>query len=252
MRAPADASRSESGHRRSVFAEPRRGGARVSQVIRSSSSYVPWSNTPPAQSPPRPSHGGSRCCLRAKQNSRRRKRIDFEAEPHGPHVRVATLRRCRYRHRRKPRYWLGGLTLRQAGFAPARRLLKVSVGHRGPPSSLTHIAWSHYFVYRSQTFDRRPVSSTPMSMAPTRSKRAWHHPLRAPRCRSRVIQGLPILRATDSASSSQPAKSPNANKSYAESVVFAAAGRAHPASCEDGRPAVMSDENRRPTKRSMQ
>ena len=38
---------------------------------------------------------------------------------HGPLARVPTLRRIRYRLRRKARYRPGGLTLRRAGFAPA-------------------------------------------------------------------------------------------------------------------------------------
>ena len=52
-----------------------------------------------------------RSCLRALQRSRHPERIDFEAELHGPHARLAA--RCRCRHRRKPRDWRGGLTLRQ-------------------------------------------------------------------------------------------------------------------------------------------
>ena len=148
MPAPADASRSESGHRRSAPPDFVRGGVRVSQVTRSSPSYVPWSNTPPVRSPPRPSRGRGRCGLRALQRSRHRKLISFEAVHHGPHARVTTLRRCRYRHRRKPRYGLGALTLSQAGFAPARRRLRVSVQHRGFPSSLSRIACSHWSSHR--------------------------------------------------------------------------------------------------------
>lgn len=50
----------------------------------------------------------------------------FEAGVHGPHARVPTLRRCRYRHRRKAHYRLDGLTLGRTGFAPVRRLFEVS------------------------------------------------------------------------------------------------------------------------------
>ena len=51
---PAEAPRSESGHRCSAPPDSLRGGVRVSQVTRSSSSYVPWSYTPPCSKPTLP------------------------------------------------------------------------------------------------------------------------------------------------------------------------------------------------------
>jgi len=53
--ADADARTLELGNRRSVLAGFRhRGDGRISRVTGPSSSYAPWSNTPPNASPPRP------------------------------------------------------------------------------------------------------------------------------------------------------------------------------------------------------
>ncbi len=95
------------------------GETRGSQVPGPSSSCVPWSKTPPGATAPRP--------LSVRSPSPSGVAIPWTpgiclfrgCSTHGPHARVPTHRRNRYRLQRKARYRPGGLTLGRAGFAPA-------------------------------------------------------------------------------------------------------------------------------------
>jgi len=63
--------------------------------------------------------------LHGKQNARHPEMTSFSRpRTHGPHDRVPTLRRSRYRDRRKARYRLGRAPPRRAGFAPAGQQTK--------------------------------------------------------------------------------------------------------------------------------
>ena len=90
-----------------------RGNARASRVTGPSSSCVPWCNTPPDSTPPRPYFSSRRSTERSSSPSRQTERsasgtkIVFEATVPGPHARAPTLRQSRYRDRRKARYRLG-------------------------------------------------------------------------------------------------------------------------------------------------
>ena len=77
-------------------------------------------------SSPSPDGGYTAVAFKKRKTLSTRHDRCFVADVHGPRARVPTLRRYRYRDRRKARYRLGGLTLGRAGFAPARRLLEVS------------------------------------------------------------------------------------------------------------------------------
>ena len=97
-----------------------RGDTRGSQVPGPSSSCVPCSTTPPGAYRPSPISRCGRCCLQARQYLGHPETCFFRGcLAHGPLARVPTLRRIRYRLRRKARYRPGGLTLGRAGFAPA-------------------------------------------------------------------------------------------------------------------------------------
>lgn len=52
---------------------------------------------------------------------------------HGPHARLPTHQRRRYRRRCKAGYRPAGLSSSRAGFAPAGRLFRISRWHRRPP-----------------------------------------------------------------------------------------------------------------------
>ena len=92
-----------------------RGETRGSQVPGPSSSCVPWSTTPPGATTPRPFSVWS-LLPSGFPIPWAPGRITFfrGCMSHGPLARVPTLRRIRYRPRRKAR-----LTLGRAGFAPA-------------------------------------------------------------------------------------------------------------------------------------
>ena len=96
-----------------------RGETRGSQVPGPSSSCVPWSSTPPGATTPRPF--SVRSLLPSGESIPWAPGNMFLSwlPTHGPLARVPTLRRIRYRLRRKARYRPGGLTLGRAGFAPA-------------------------------------------------------------------------------------------------------------------------------------
>ena len=69
---------------------------------------------------PSPNLGAVAVAFRISNALDTRKSIFFRGcMAHGPLARVPTLRRIRYRLRRKARYRPGGLTLGRAGFAPA-------------------------------------------------------------------------------------------------------------------------------------
>ena len=120
-----------------------RGKTRVSQVPGPSSSCVPWSTTPPGATTPRPF--SVRSLLPSGESIPWAPGNMFLSwlPTHGPLARVPTLRRIRYRLRRKARYRPGGLTLRRAGFAPAGRQTRFHgvIAYSIPP--LTSLAWSH-------------------------------------------------------------------------------------------------------------
>ena len=96
-----------------------RGKTRVSQVPGPSSSCVPCSTTPPGATTPRPF--SVRSLLPSGESIPWAPGNMFLSwlPTHDPLARVPTLRRIRYRLRRKARYRPGGLTLGRAGFAPA-------------------------------------------------------------------------------------------------------------------------------------
>ena len=97
-----------------------RGGMRVSQVSGPSSSCVPWSKTPPGAAPSSPNLGEAAVAFRQSNALGTRNDYSFRGcMAHGPHARVPTHRRTRYRERRKARYrsgrahpWPGGFRTR--------------------------------------------------------------------------------------------------------------------------------------------
>ena len=97
-----------------------RGETRGSQVPGPSSSCVPWSTTPPGAYRPSPVSRCGRHRLQAMRNPRHPASLPISGLPtHGPHARVPTHRRTRYRSRRKARYrpgrahpWPGGIRTR--------------------------------------------------------------------------------------------------------------------------------------------
>ena len=97
-----------------------RGETRGSQVPGPSSSCVPWSYDPAGCVPPL-AHLSVRSLLPSGEPIPWAPGNIFLSwlPTHGPLARVPTLRRIRYRLRRKARYRPGGLTLGRAGFAPA-------------------------------------------------------------------------------------------------------------------------------------
>src|SRR5262249_16382514 len=106
-----------------------RGEARASQVPGPSSSYVPWSNTPPDTPPPRPSDGEVIRAFRYFSTLGIRKGYRFLVRiPHGPHARVPPLRRPISETSARLATGLGGLTLSRTGFAPAGRRTKFHEG----------------------------------------------------------------------------------------------------------------------------
>ena len=96
--------------------EKRRG----SQVPGPSSSGVPWSTTPPGAYRPSPILRCGRRRLQTNRSPRHPASLPISGLPtHGPHARVPTHRRTRYRSRRKARYrpgrahpWPGGIRTR--------------------------------------------------------------------------------------------------------------------------------------------
>ena len=97
-----------------------RGETRGSQVPGSTSSGVPWSSTPPGAYRPSPISRCGRRRLQATRSPRHPGSLPISGLPtHGPHARVPTHRRTRYRSRRKARYrpgrahpWPGGIRTR--------------------------------------------------------------------------------------------------------------------------------------------
>jgi hypothetical protein len=121
-----------------------RGEARASQVTGPSSSYVPWSNTPPDMVHSSPTTRRSHCCLQVNQDPGHPGRLEVS----GPHAPWPT---CSHAYA-SPTIFLGssqGLLPAQAGSPLAGRVLhplddersfmKVSSLH----SPSTSIAWSH-------------------------------------------------------------------------------------------------------------
>jgi hypothetical protein len=97
-----------------------RGETRASQVPGPSSSCVPWSNTPPGAAAPCPF--AERPLKPSGSSTPSAPGMAFSwLHPHGPHARVPTLRRWRYRRRRQARYRPERAHPGQAGFAPAGR-----------------------------------------------------------------------------------------------------------------------------------
>jgi len=85
-----------------------RGEARASQVPGPSSSYVPWSNTPPETCPSSPNARRGRCCLQVMQHPRHPGSVEVSGpHSHGPHARVPPLRQPCFEDCRKARYRLG-------------------------------------------------------------------------------------------------------------------------------------------------
>jgi hypothetical protein len=74
---------SETGHRLSARPGMGRGEARASQVTRPSSSYVPWSNTPPDTIPSSPTTRRGRCSLQVIQHPGHPGRLEVSG-PHAP------------------------------------------------------------------------------------------------------------------------------------------------------------------------
>ncbi len=111
---------SETGHRTSACPVFLRGGMRASQVSGPSSSCVPWSKTPPGAAPSSPNLGEAAVAFRQSNALGTRNDYSFRGcMAHGPHARVPTHRRTRYRERRKARYrsgrahpWPGGFRTR--------------------------------------------------------------------------------------------------------------------------------------------
>ena len=97
-----------------------RGETRGSQVPGPSSSGVPWSTTPPGAYRPSPISRCGRRRLQTNRSPRHPASLPISGLPtHGPHARVPTHRRTRYRSRRKARYrpgwahpWPGGIRTR--------------------------------------------------------------------------------------------------------------------------------------------
>src|SRR6266436_9161393 len=123
-----------------------RGEARASQVTGPSSSYVPWSNTPPETPPSSPRRHVCRggCCLQVKQDPQPPGRLEVS----GPHAPWPT----RSHAYASPTTLLGssqGLLPAQAGSPLAGRVLHplddkrsfMKLSHLHSPS--TGIAWSH-------------------------------------------------------------------------------------------------------------
>ena len=99
---------SETGHRTSACPDLLRGGMRASQVSGPSSSCVPWSKTPPGAAPSLPNLGEAAIAFRQYNALGTRDDYSFRGcMAHGPHARVPTHRRTRYRVRRKARYRSG-------------------------------------------------------------------------------------------------------------------------------------------------
>ena len=106
-----------------------RGESRASQVTGPSSSHVPWPSTSPAETSPRPLAVTS---LLPSGPPRPWAKPEFPFRwlaHHGPHVRLPTHQRSRYRERCKADYRPAGLSFGRAGFAPAGRLFRISRRH---------------------------------------------------------------------------------------------------------------------------
>ena len=85
-----------------------RGEARASQVPGPSSSYVPWSNTPPETCLALPTSRRGRWGLQSIQPPGHPGSVEVAGPPpHGPHARVPTLRQPCFEGCRKARYRLG-------------------------------------------------------------------------------------------------------------------------------------------------
>jgi len=82
--------------------------------------------------------------LHGKQNARHPEMTSFSRpRTHGPHARVPTLRRSRYRDRRKAHYRLGRAHPWQGGFHTRWTANEISWSHRILQSQSTSRAWSH-------------------------------------------------------------------------------------------------------------
>jgi len=106
-----------------------RGEARASQVPGPSSSYVPWSNTPPETCPSSPNFRRGRCCLQVIQHPRHPGGDRFRGRIPMAHT-LACLRFASPVSKTVARLAtdLGGLTLGRTGFAPAGRHTKFHEG----------------------------------------------------------------------------------------------------------------------------
>ena len=111
-----------------------RGDVRISQITGPSSSCVPWPTTPLAVSPPSPI-----CAVRDSAAFRPSETLGCArivlsmADAMGPHARLPTHQRSRYRLRSKADYRPAGLSFSRVGFAPTGQLFRISRRHRQPP-----------------------------------------------------------------------------------------------------------------------
>ncbi len=106
-----------------------RGEARASQVPGPSSSYVPWSNTPPDTALSSPTCRRGRYSLQVIQHPGHPGSDRFRGRmPHGPHARCRRFARPISETIARLATGLGGLTLRRTGFAPAGRRTKFHEG----------------------------------------------------------------------------------------------------------------------------
>src|SRR5712691_7550930 len=139
---------SETGHRLSARPGMGRGEARASQVTGPSSSYVPWSNTPPETILSSPATRRGRCGLQVIQHPGHPGSVEVS----GPHAPWPT----RSHAYASPTTFLGssqGLLPAQAGSPLAGRVLHLlddtrsfmKLSHLHSPS--TGIAWSHCCAY---------------------------------------------------------------------------------------------------------
>jgi hypothetical protein len=122
----------------------RPGEARASQVPGPSSSFVPWSNTPPETGLSLPTSRRGRWCLQSIQPPGPPGSVEGSGpHPHGPHACVPTLRPPRDRDQRKAHYRRGRAHPWPDGFCTRWTTNNVSWSHPLLHSPLTSRAWSH-------------------------------------------------------------------------------------------------------------
>ena len=105
------------------------------------------------------------CCLQAFRNLGLTPEVSlFAAAFSGPHVRLHTHQRRRYRRRCKAGYQPAGLSFGWAGFAPAGRLIQIfKVASSTSYSNWTRIAWSHPKAGIQSKGVLRPEDGSPLS-----------------------------------------------------------------------------------------